>query len=376
MFFKNANLYTEDFCFHMGAFSVENGKFAEVLAKNVPADAVDLKGARVIPGLIDVHTHGNSGEDFSDGSVEGLKKMLGYYGRNGITSVAPASMTLPYEVLSKAFAAGAQLKKERPENCAKIMGAQMEGPFFSEKKKGAQNGEYLRNPDFEAFRKLFEESGGLVRIVDLAPELPGAVEFIQKAKELCTVSVAHTDATYDEAKAAYDAGATHLTHLYNAMPGIHHRKPGVIPAAAENEKVRAELISDGLHVHPAAVRLAFRIFGAERMVLISDSLRCCGMPDGKYELGGQDVFLAGGVARLADGTIAGSATNLFGCMQRAISFGIPAEDAIRAATWNPACAIGAEKEIGSIAPGKWADFVVCDENFELTSVYIDGKLIK
>ena len=268
-----------------------------------------------------------------------------------------------------------RLKKEQPAGCARIMGIQMEGPFFSEKKKGAQNGAYLRNPDFDAFLKLYEGCEGLVRIADVAPELPGAAEFVEKAKAYCTVSVAHTDANYDEAKAAFDAGATHLTHLYNAMPGIHHRNPGVIPAAVENSAVRAELICDGLHVHPASVRLAFSMFGAKRMVLISDSLRCCGMPDGQYELGGQDVFLKGGVARLADGTIAGSATNLFQCMQKAISFGIAPEDAVRAASWNPACAIGAEKEIGSIEEGKLADFVVCGEDFSIQQVYIGGEAL-
>lgn len=375
MFYKNAKVYTKDFKFQLGAFAVENGRFTAVLPEEVPADAIDLKGAYVIPGLVDVHTHGNSGADFSDGSYEEVCTMAAYYGKSGVTSFAPASMTLPYDVLEKAFAAGLRLKKEQPAGCARIMGIQMEGPFFSEKKKGAQNGAYLRNPDFDAFLKLYEGCEGLVRIADVAPELPGAAEFVEKAKAYCTVSVAHTDANYDEAKAAFDAGATHLTHLYNAMPGIHHRNPGVIPAAVENSAVRAELICDGLHVHPASVRLAFSMFGAKRMVLISDSLRCCGMPDGQYELGGQDVFLKGGVARLADGTIAGSATNLFQCMQKAISFGIAPEDAVRAASWNPACAIGAEKEIGSIEEGKLADFVVCGEDFSIQQVYIGGEAL-
>ena len=375
MFYKNAKIYTKDFQFQLGAFAVENGRFTAVLPEEVPADAIDLKGAYVIPGLVDVHTHGNSGADFSDGSYEEVCTMAAYYGKSGVTSFAPASMTLPYDVLEKAFAAGLRLKKEQPAGCARIMGIQMEGPFFSEKKKGAQNGAYLRNPDLDAFLKLYEGCEGLVRIVDVAPELPGAAEFVEKAKAYCTVSVAHTDANYAEAKAAFDAGATHLTHLYNAMPGIHHRNPGVIPAAVENSAVRAELICDGLHVHPASVRLAFSMFGAKRMVLISDSLRCCGMPDGQYELGGQDVFLKGGVARLADGTIAGSATNLFQCMQKAISFGIAPEDAVRAASWNPACAIGAEKEIGSIEEGKLADFVVCGEDFSIQQVYIGGEAL-
>ncbi len=375
MFFKNANIYTQDFTFQMGAFSVENGKFHEVLAQDVPADAIDLEGAYVIPGLVDVHNHGNSNQDFSDGNYEGLKTMASYLASVGVTSFAPATMTLPYDVLAKAFANGKALHDEAPAGHSRLMGIQMEGPFFSMKKKGAQNGAYLKNPDFEAFKKLQEDCGGMVRIVDVAPELPGSVEFIEKAKELCTVSVAHTDANYDEAKAAFDAGATHVTHLFNAMPPINHRAPGVIPAAAENPNVRAEIICDGLHIHPASIRLAFSAFGAERMILISDALRCCGMPDGEYELGGQQVFLAGGVARLADGTIAGSATNLFECMRNAISFGIAPEDAVRAASWNPACAIGAQEEIGSIAPGKMADFVVCNKDFSRKAVYMDGQLV-
>ena len=374
MNYKNAWIYTENFRFERGAFSVEDGRFARVL-EPAADDAQDLDGAYVIPGLIDVHTHGNSGADFSDGDLAGLEKMARYLAKCGVTSFAPASMTLPYETLRQAFATARAYVDHKPAGGACLRGIQMEGPFFSEKKKGAQNGAYLRLPDFEAFSALNEGCGGLVRIVDVAPELEGAIEFVRKAKEVCTVSIAHTDADYEAARAAIAAGATHLTHLYNGMPALHHRKPGVIAAGAEAEKVSAELICDGLHVHPSAVRLAFRLFGAARMVLISDALRCCGMPDGAYELGGQQVFLRGGVAHLADDTLAGSATDLFECMRRAVAFGISREDAIRAATYNPARQLGCLSEVGSIADGKVADFVLCDAELTRKAVYLAGNIL-
>ena len=374
MFYKNARIFGSDFKFHLGAFEVKDGRFGAVLPEEVPADAIDLEGATVIPGLIEVHSHGNSGADFSDGDYEGLKRMAAHYAQCGVTSFAPASMTLPYEVLSKAFATAKQLVEEAPASCSVLRGIQMEGPYFSYKKRGAQNADYLKEPDFEGFKKLFEDCGGLVRIVDIAPELPGAAEFVAQASKLCTVSIAHTDSDYDHARAAFDAGATHLTHLYNAMPGINHRNPGVIPAAVETAGVRAEIISDGYHIHPAAVRLAFSMFGGDRMVLISDSGRCEGLPEGsKFELGGQDAWLRNGVAKLADGTIACSATNLFDCMKNAISFGVKEEDAIRAASYNPACAIGADKEVGSIEAGKVADFVVCNADYTSKRVFLAGK---
>ena len=372
MLFKNAYIFNGD-GFTYGSFRVEDGRFTEILAAVPAEEGIDLQGQYVIPGLVDVHNHGNSGADFSDGDYEGLVKMARHLASVGVTSFAPASMTLPYDVLEKAFATAVEIRRTQPAGCSRLMGIQMEGPFFSEKKKGAQNGAYLKNPDFDAFKRLYDGCDGLIRIADLAPELPGAVEFTEKASKLCTVSVAHTDADYDQAKAVFDAGATHLTHLYNAMPSIHHRKPGTIAAAAEAETVSAELISDGQHVHPASVRLAFRIFGASRMVLISDSLRCCGMPDGQYELGGQDVFLSGGIARLADGTIAGSASNLYKCMCNAVAFGATVPQAVRAATIIPARQLQRDKEIGSIEDGKLADFVVCDENLQRKAVYLGGE---
>lgn len=374
MQFINAKIFTKNFQFEQGSFCVEDGKFTRVMDGAAAADAVDLEGAYVIPGLIDIHNHGNSNADFSDGNYDGLKKMAAYLAANGITSFAPASMTLPYETLHDAFATARQLVDEAPAFCAALRGIQMEGPFFCEKKKGAQNGAYLKDPDFDAFLKLYEGCGGLIRIVDLASELPGAVEFTEKARELCTVSIAHTDSDYEHAKAVFAAGATHLTHLFNAMPPIHHRKPGVIGAASECENVRAEIIADGIHVHPSSIRMAFRLFPG-RMILISDALRCCGMPDGAYELGGQTVYLKGKTCTLADGTLAGSVTNLYDCMRNAISYGIAPEQAVQAATWNPACALGCQDVVGAIADGMQADFLVCDEQWNRRQVYLGGQAL-
>lgn len=378
MIYRNAEVFI-DGQFRICDFEVKGDKIVALGNPYLPAineaagdEETNLDGYYVIPGLVDVHTHGSMNADFSDGDYEGLKSMAAYLAKSGVTSFAPAGMTLPYETLAAAFATGKKLHDECPEGCARLMGIHMEGPFFSEKKKGAQNGAYLRDPDFEAFKELFEGCDGLVRIVDVAPELPGAAEFTAKAAELTTVSIAHTDATYEEACAVLDAGAKHLTHLYNAMPPIHHRKPGVIGAGSEREDVIAELICDGYHIHPSSIRMAFKLF-PERICLISDSLRCCGMPEGKYELGGQDVFLKDGVARLEDGTIAGSASNVYTCMLNAIEYGVPKETAVAAATITPAREIGADDQIGSIAEGKFADFIVCGEDLKPQRIFLGGE---
>jgi N-acetylglucosamine-6-phosphate deacetylase len=376
MRFINAIIYRDDFTFHKGDLTVTNGRFAASAdSAAADGDAIDLAGKWVIPGLIDIHFHGNSGADFSDGNYDGLVRIARYLLQNGITSFSPASMTLPEDNIKEAFATAIRLRDEEPEGAAIIRGITMEGPFFNAAKKGAQNADYLRLPDYDFFNRLNQAADGLIKIACVAPELPGALSFIKEASKTCTVSVAHTSANYDQAEAGFDAGARHVTHLFNAMPPLVHREPGVIGAAADNPSVTAELITDGIHIHPSVVRAAFTLFGAGRMVLVSDSMMACGMANGEYVLGGQKVFVSGRKASLADGTIAGSATNLYDCLRTAISFDIPPEDAVRAATINPARVIGADGEVGSITTGKVADFVVCNPDWTIDAVYSRGQRI-
>lgn len=376
MRFKNAVIYRDDFTFKTGGFTVNGGVFQSFEEKE---DGVDLEGDFVIPGLIDVHFHGNSGEDFSTADLEGLTKIAGYLAKNGITSFAPASMTMPEGTLKTAYENAVrfrnrQLGEKMRSGTARILGINMEGPYFSHEKKGAQAEEYLMPPDSAMFERLYEASDGLLKIVCIAPELPGAIDFIEKAKDRCTVSIAHTAADYETAKRAIDAGATQVTHLYNAMPPFLHRAPGVVGAAAESGQVMAELICDGAHVHESVIRATFSMFSSDRIILISDSLSCLGMPEGVYESGGQKIYMKNGAAVLEDGvTFAGSTTNLFQCMKKAIFFGIRPEDAIRAATINPARAIRAEERTGSISAGKFADFVICDKDFNIKRCYVGGE---
>ena len=375
MIIKNGIIFRDTFTFQKGDLAISNGRFDSEADTSDP-DILDVEGCYVIPGLTDLHFHGNSGADFIDGDYEGLLKIAHYMAQNGVTSFSPASLTLPETILNKAFVNARRLRDEKPAHSAWIRGITMEGPFFNAAKKGAQNADYLKLPEYEFFRRLDDASDHMIRIACVAPELEGALDFISRVKNKCTVSIAHTTANYDQAKAGLDAGARHITHLFNAMPPYHHRDPGVIGAAADHPEVKAELISDGIHIHPSVIRSAFKLFGPDRIVLVSDSMAACGMPNGEYVLGGQQVVVKDRKATLADGTIAGSATNLFDCMRLAISFGIKPEHAVQAATFNPASVIRADDDLGTITAGKWANFVICRPDWSLDSVYIGGKKVE
>ena len=374
MLYKNALVFTGRDGFVPGGFTVENGRFGRVFAGEAPVGGEDLGGRKVIPGLVDMHIHGAAGADMADCDSEGLRRMGRLLARRGVTSFVPTAAALPEEKLAAAMECAAKTAGKEGTGCAKIAGLRMEGPYLAPEKKGAQNGDYLRAPDINEFETLYRLSGGLLRVADAAPELPGAAAFAGTAGKKCLVSAGHTQADYETAAAFFDAGGRHLTHLFNAMGPIGHRSPGVIGAASERPNVTAELICDGLHVHPSAVRMAFRLFPG-RLCLVSDALRCCGMADGTYELAGLEVRLYNGEARLADGTLAGSVTDLFTCMRRAVSFGVPEEEAIRAASCRPAEALGLRETMGDIAPGLAADFVICGEDLRPERVFIDGAEI-
>ncbi len=373
MLLIHANYLDEDFRLVQGDIEIEDGKILRV-GKDLPRKeedlAVDCAGSyTVVPGFVDVHIHGCAGADTCDATREALEAMAAFLLAHGVTSFCPTTMTTSRETIQAALLAAKDMMDHPMEGGARVVGVNMEGPFIAKERKGAQKEEDILPPDFPLFQRFYEESGGIVRLVDVAPEQPGGLDFVEKASQLCTVSIAHTTADYDQAKAAFDKGVTHATHLFNAMSGLHHRKPGVVGAVFDDSRVRGELICDGFHIHPAVLRAAFRLLG-DRALIVSDSMRANGMPEGEaFDLGGQMVTVHQGKALLPDGTIAGSVTNLHQEIKNLVSFGVPFEQAVKAATLLPARAIGLDGEIGSIAPGKRADLVVLDENLDIAAVY-------
>ena len=343
---------------------------------NKNEELIDATECYAIPGLIDIHFHGCMGVDFCDGDIESVRKIAEYEASRGVTSIIPATMTYDEDRLIK-IAETAKDFMGQNGRFATLYGINMEGPFVSIDKCGAQNPQYIHKPDYEMFQRINSACGNKVKLVDIAPETDGAMEFIKKAAQETRISIAHTTADYETAVDAFENGARHMTHLFNAMPGLHHRNPGPIAAAADREDITAEIICDNVHITPVMVRMAFKLFGPKRLIFISDTMEAAGLEDGEYQLGGQPVTVRGKLATLHDGTIAGSVTNLMKCMRTAVmDMGIPLTDAIRCATMNPAKAMGIYDEIGSITEGKKADMVLLDKKtLSVKGVLIRGHLL-
>lgn len=371
MIIKNAKIVDDAFRLRQADIEIDDGVIVRVEDDISYTDkdiVIDSAGYTVVPGFIDVHIHGCVGCDTGDCDKESIAKMADYLISKGVTTFCPTTMTVSLNTISKMIAA-IKAYMDNPGEGATVAGVNLEGPFLSKAKKGAQNEKFLRSPDFEAFKKLFDECGGIIKIVDIAPEEEGGMDFARKAKELCTVSIAHTAADYDTAVESFDNGITHATHLFNGMTGFSHREPGVVGAVFDDDRVTGELICDGCHIKPAVVRTAFKVMG-DRIAVISDALMMSGMPEGtESSLGGQHVSVKNGTAVLDSGTIAGSITNLHQELKNLVSWGIPLETAVKAMTLNPAKQLKMDHSIGSIKAGKKADLVILDENLDIAAVY-------
>lgn len=378
MIIKNALVFTLDQGFVKKDVAIKDGRFVTGLPMEENAgEIIDAQGDYLIPGLVDVHFHGCAGYDFSDGTKEALDAIGTYELKSGITSICPASMTLSEDVLALVCENAYDYKQRNAKNAvSRLCGIHLEGPFIAQEKKGAQNPAFIKVPSVEMFHRLQEAAHGLVRLITIAPEVESAEYFIRTLAQEVHISLGHTCSDYDTAAAAFALGADHVTHFFNAMPGFTHRAPGVFGAAFDAKHVMPELICDGIHIDPSAVRVVFSLFGKERMILISDSMMATGMEDGDYSLGGLPVKVKGNLATLKDGTIAGSATNLMDCMRTAVSMGVPLETAIRCATYNPAKSIGVEDVCGSIDAGKYGDCVILSkEDFSTKKVILGGNIV-
>ncbi|MBE6695738.1 MAG: N-acetylglucosamine-6-phosphate deacetylase [Ruminococcaceae bacterium] len=329
----------------------ENGKILSV--GKTDRKGIDCGGYDIYPGLFDIHIHGAVGVDTMDYD---LKTLARYEKAHGTTSFLATTTTMPYEELKRVC----ENIPSRDDDCAKIEGIHLEGPCISEKAIGAQNPDYIQYPDIEKFEALPN-----VKMITIAPEIEGALDFIKKSSAV--ISIGHTRSDYDTAIEAIKCGAKCLSHTFNAMPSLHHREPSVIGAAFD-ANIYAQLISDGVHVHPSAVRILFKLFGSERVVLISDSTKGAGLGDDVYEFGAQKMIIKDGIARTESGALCGSTTPLWDCVKKAIEFGIPKEDAFRSASYTPACLLGYKK--GKIEVGFDAEFVLADKDLNIIDTFI------
>lgn len=380
MIVKNGLIFTPE-GFTQASLRTENGRIAEIgqnLPENPNETVLNAGGAYVLPGLIDLHTHGCAGEDFSYAGSAGIAKMRAYYAAHGITGVAATTVSLPRADLLSALTRLNAAAKEKEEGGARLLALRCEGPFFGPEKKGAQNPAALVPPSSPFFEEMMAAAGGLLKILDADPAQPGALPFVSAAAARVRISLGHSNASYEKGMQAFQAGASMATHLFNAMSGLHHREPGLAGAALD-AAAYCELIADGIHLHPAILRLVFRLC-PEKAVLISDSMAACGLPGGAYRLGGLPVAVAAGRAELADengnptGVLAGAAKNLYADMVNAISVGVPAEQAITAATRTPAKLLGCPLS-GALSPGCYADFLLAAPDWALQAVYISGRRV-
>lgn len=376
MILKAKYIVLKDRMLEDSAILIEDKKIKKILSsdKLEGKEVIDYKDSIICPGFVDTHVHGFCGHDFMDKSDEGLRSICRDILKAGVTSILPTTLTASEDDIMEVVRI---VKDNKDAYGAKIQGIFLEGPFFTEKYKGAQNPSYFLKPEIEKLRKWQEIAGGMIKKVALAPELEGSEEFVQKAREMgIYVALGHSDASYDEAKSAVDAGANIFVHTYNGMSGLHHRNPGMVGAAMTLEDVFAELICDGHHVHPVAADVLIRSRGYESVALISDCMMAGGMPVGKYKLGDYNVVLDGETVRLKEGNLAGSVLKMRDAVKNLVKWGITSPfEAIQMGTQVPAKSVGIDNVCGVIEEGRAADILVLDDEFSIVDVYLNGEKV-
>ncbi|AID43426.1 N-acetylglucosamine-6-phosphate deacetylase [Staphylococcus xylosus] len=374
----NGRIYTENETIEQGYILIENGKIIQIAEGEYQGDltTIDVKGQHVLPGFIDIHMHGGYGEDAMDASFEGLKHLSESLLSEGTTSFLATTMTQSDENIIKALKNIVDYQEQQDSlNAASIVGIHLEGPFISEYKVGAQNPAYVQRPSVEKVQQFQEIANNQIKVMTFAPEVEGADETLSTLHDQINFSIGHTVATFDEVNEAVAQGAKHVTHLYNAGTPFEHRNPGLSGAAWLNDELSTESIVDGIHSHPASVKIAYKQKGNKRFFLITDAMRAKGMPDGEYDLGGQNVVVKGSEARLASGALAGSILKMNEGLKNLIAYtGAPLDDLWRVTSLNQAIALKIEEDKGSIAIGKDADIVVVDDDIQVLTTIKSGKV--
>lgn len=370
---KNAHII-EDGTRKKVTIGIENQRIKQISTGNIECleDTVVLDGKNqlLIPGMVDVHIHGANNFDMMDGTTESIQAVSKKCAETGCTSFLVTSVSSSLESLLKMIRSTKEVIGK--EEGAKIAGIHLEGPYLNVLKKGMQNEKYLRHPNFEEMDLIFKEAGDLIKMVTIAPELPGGIDLIHYlTKRNVVVAIAHSNATYEEATQAFEEGASHITHCFNAMPAIHHRAPGLVAAALENDGVSLQAIVDGVHLHPGIIRLMHKIKGPNKLVLTTDALQAMGVGDGDYVFGGHQVSVKEGIARLQDGTLASSTIIMNRSLKLSVDFGIPLSDGIKMASTTPANILGLNR-IGEIKEGYIADLVLLDDAYDVSQTIING----